>query len=499
MFNTIRKHQRWLMVLIAVLTIIAFAFLYDRTDFGGVGTNVIARIYGRDVLAADVERVVRSYQLALILGQYGLVQDLGGRARTEDEAVSNFVWNLMVLRHEAKALQVEPDDKAVENAIKQLPLFQTDRQFDPAKYSEFTQQQLAPRGLTPRQLEGVIRDALRLEAVRALVETPAMLVPDDIEPAMEQIRPMDLEVVRFTLPAVEEAVSDDLLREAYEQRKEALQQPETRTLQYVLFGLTPEEAQQDARERVAAQQRVANAASDFAQALADSGRSFGEVAAERQLAVRTTPPVQPDGTAVGMVEDGVQDVIEAAAPVAFRLEPEDSFDIVQVGDGYAVVSVASVEPARPLTFDEAVGPLRAEFTQRAREQAVAERAQAAVAAIRAAMKDGRTFRQAAEEQGLTVTSYSGVSLFSRELPPGERQVAIAAVDLPVGGVSDFQPARDGGFVVSLAGRQPLDEAQVAAQQQMIEQSLLQGKRQIFFVQWLHDAREAAGLQVLRTM
>ena len=29
MFTTIRKHQRWLMLVIAALTIIAFAFLYN--------------------------------------------------------------------------------------------------------------------------------------------------------------------------------------------------------------------------------------------------------------------------------------------------------------------------------------------------------------------------------------------------------------------------------------------------------------------------------------
>ena len=32
MFTTIRKHQRWLMTLIAALTIIAFAWLYNTTD-----------------------------------------------------------------------------------------------------------------------------------------------------------------------------------------------------------------------------------------------------------------------------------------------------------------------------------------------------------------------------------------------------------------------------------------------------------------------------------
>ena len=32
MFTTIRKHQRWLMLVIAALTIIAFAFLYNGRD-----------------------------------------------------------------------------------------------------------------------------------------------------------------------------------------------------------------------------------------------------------------------------------------------------------------------------------------------------------------------------------------------------------------------------------------------------------------------------------
>ena len=145
MFTTIRKHQRWLMTLIAAMTIIAFAWLYNTTDLDRVGSNIVAKIYGRDVMQVDIERVVRNYQLALALGQFELVRDLAGQAQTEDEAANNFIWNLMVLQHEAARLGVEPGTQAVVEKIKTLPVFQTEGQFDPVKYSTFMQEQLAPR------------------------------------------------------------------------------------------------------------------------------------------------------------------------------------------------------------------------------------------------------------------------------------------------------------------------------------------------------------------
>lgn len=503
MFTTIRKHQRWLMLVIAILTIIAFAFLYNTTEMDRVGSNMVARIYGREVMQVDVERAVRNYQLALALGQFELVRDLAGQAQNEDEAASNFIWNLMVLQHEAAALGIEPGTQAVVDKIRSLPVFQKDGQFDPAKYSEFVQQQLAPRGFTERQLEDVVRDSLRLQEVKALVESPAVVLPSDVDPALARMAPADVVLVEFDPVelAKEVEVSDEELRSAYEERKQSLQAPEKRTLRYVPFMLSEEDAKKKGKERVAVLQKIATRTSAFAEALADSGRGMDSFGKDKKADVHTTPFFDAQGEAEGKLWDQDADVIAAGKSVAFRLSPQPgNYEILELGEkGYAVVEVASVKLPRQLEFDEARADLRAELIAQKRDRAVADKAASAVPEIRAKLSAGSSIADAAEEVGLKTRELKGLSIFDSDLEPEQREVAAAVSDLPEGSLGDFQARPGGGgFAAYVAKRAEPDAKEIAEKRPTVESGALQGKKMIMFVQWLTDARRQSGLEMLRS-
>ena len=503
MFTTIRKHQRWLMTLIAAMTIIAFAWLYNTTDLERVGSNIVAKIYGRDVMQVDIERAVRNYQLALALGQFELVRDLAGQARSEDEAANNFIWNLMILQHEAARLGVEPGTQAVVDKIKSLPVFQTEGQFDPLKYSNFMQEQLAPRGFTERQLESVIRDSLRLAGVKALVGSPAVLLPAETSSALARIRPLNLEVLRWnaTTAAKNVQVGDDELRRVFDERAKDLTVPEKRSVRYVFFGLSPDEGKLEGKERVEALQKVATATGDFAQGLSDGAGDFAAVAQKAGVSVQTTPLFAADGSTGGALAGTDGEVVPAAAAVAFRLPPGGGdFEIVQAGkDGYAVIEVTAVEASRPMTFEEARADLRADLIAGKRDTMVRESAASGLTTLRSAMAGGKTFAEAAKEAGLKPEKVEGLSLFDTDLEPAQRQLAASAMDLADGALGDFTPSPDGGFAVYVAGRGEVDEETAAKQRPMVEGSLLEGKQQLLFVQWLTTARQEAGLEILRPM
>ena len=503
MFTTIRKHQRWLMTLIAALTIIAFAWLYNTTDLERVGSNIVAKIYGRDVMQVDIERAVRNYQLALALGQFELVRDLAGQAQSEDEAANNFIWNLMVMQHEAARLGVEPGDQAVVDRIKMLPVFQTAGQFDPVKYSTFMQEQLAPRGFTERQLENVIRDSLRLAGIKDLVGSPAVVMPGEAAAALNRIRPLNLEILRWKATSVAKnvQVGESELTEAFAARAQDLQVPEKLSVRYVLFALTPDQRDLAGAELVAALQKTATATGDLSQALADGGGDLVAVAAEKGLEVQTTPFFAPDA-ATGAASEGLDgEVVTAAAAVAFRLpQGAGNFEIIQVGnDGFAVVEVAGVEAARPMTFEEARADLLADLIARQRDTMVREAADRDLAEMRAAMDGGKDFAAAARAAGVKPENVSGLSVLDRELAPDRRQIAMAAIDMADGTLGSFAPTPDGGFAVYVASRGELDEQAMAEQRPMMESGLLEGKEMLLFAQWLTTARQESALQILRPM
>ena len=132
MIHIFRKNQRVMMLVVAILTIIAFIWLYNPdTKSRNVGPDSVGKIYGRNLTQADIDREIRNYGLALTMGQLDLISSLGGTAENENVALSEFIWNLQVLQHQAKELGVHPTDMQVADRIKTLPVFSTDGQFDP--------------------------------------------------------------------------------------------------------------------------------------------------------------------------------------------------------------------------------------------------------------------------------------------------------------------------------------------------------------------------------
>ena len=225
-------------------------------------------------------------------------------------------------------------------------------------------------------------------------------------------------------------------------------------MRYVLFALTPDQRDLAGAERVAALQKTATATGDLSQALADGGGDLVAVAAEKGLEVQTTPFFAPDA-ATGAASEGLDgEVVTAAAAVAFRLpQGAGNFEIIQVGnDGFAVVEVAGVEAARPMTFEEARADLLADLIARQRDTMLREAADRDLAEMRAAMDGGKDFAAAARAAGVKPEKVSGLSVLGRELAPDRRQIAMAAIDMADGTLGSFAPTPDGGFAVYVASR-----------------------------------------------
>lgn len=500
MFTTIRKHQRWLMLVIAILTVVAFAFLYNTTDLERVGVNTVAKIYGRSVMQVDIEKALRNYQLAIALGQLDLVRDLAGAARSEDEAAENFIWNLMVLQHESAVLGIEPGVQAIVDRIKSLPVFQSNGTFDPLKYSAFMQEQLAPRGFSEQQLEFLVRDTLRLEGIRHLVGVPAVLFKGQVEMIRSRLAPLDVEVIRFsdTENVKTQEVSDEEVRAAFDAKRESLQMPEKRTVRYVAFVLPDSEREAKDKSRIEALQKLSSATGDFAQAMSDQSLSLEDAARVKGLEVRTTPLFAKNGASSETLSDLDKDIVTSAADVAFRLPSVGALEIAQLSnEGYVVMELASVEHGRPLTFEEAQADLRANLVAAKREHEEQAAAEKALSTIREQLAAGKPLNEAAQAAGAKVESFKGLSILSADFAVEQRQVLAAALDLSVGSLGQFIPQPEGGFAVYLAARGEPDATLLAQQMPMIENSLLREKQMLMFAQWLVTARQASGLQILR--
>lgn len=481
------------MLVVASLTIIAFVWLYNPANTRELGTNVAARVYGKNLTQADIDREVRNYQLALALGQFDLLGALGGMGEDENASVSEFVWNLIVAKKQAEILGINPSDEQVAKEIVKIPLFQTDGKFDLAKFQQFGVEQLGPRGLSQEQLESVVRDSLRVARLQAIIGAPAVLGKGEIEQALRVFQPMELQVVRFSLEGALASVTVDEaeLKAYFEKNQAAFNSPEKISVEFVKFAL-PEGAPTEGRPRVEALQVQAGKATEFSETLSVPDADFEKAATAAQLPILRAENIERGNMAT--YGDVPQEIVQAA----FLMPADESVsDVIQAGDAFYVVKVAQRAPAAPLTFEQARAQIENLVKLSKAEAAVRKQADEALPRILDAVKGGSSFADAALAAGLKAESFPGVLPVQPNVPPEIFPAVRVAIFLDPGQVSSFQPAPWGGFIAAVATRAVVDENAVPAQRPQIEQELLDSKRQLFFATWLSEERDKAGISFPR--
>src|SRR6266704_3056096 len=105
MMTLLRKHRQWLMIVIAILAIPFIFYFVQRPDYGAMRSDRFARVYGRNISTLEAQQTARLFNLAQALGMSDFVQSLTvGAGANQNQAVMQFILNLLVLRHESDRL-----------------------------------------------------------------------------------------------------------------------------------------------------------------------------------------------------------------------------------------------------------------------------------------------------------------------------------------------------------------------------------------------------------
>ena len=113
--------------------------------------------------------------------------------------------------------------------------------------------------------------------------------------------------------------------------------------------------------------------------------------------------------------------------------------------------------------------------------------------ITEAVTAGKPFADAAKEAGATVEAFP---TFSQTEPKADQPDAPTIMgrssDMSEGELSDFTPTKDGGLLIHIDKRLPVDDAGFEKEKTMIAGNLDRMKKEAAFQQWLKDRRIAAG-------
>jgi peptidyl-prolyl cis-trans isomerase D len=402
MLDSIRKRQRTLLTIITIVVIVAFAWFYNPASMRhaeGPG-GALGKLNGRTIIVSDVQKIERTMQLAYSMRMQDMLQDLTPQARTRDDSYLGFAWNVLLLRDEAKQLQIEPTSDQIAKAEKALPQFQTNNQFDPSKYQQFVDGALKPNGFTAGDLDDVVADYLRYTGVTDLVKGSTPL-PEAIFKEQYNVlnEKLSLAIVRFSRAEFESSiqVSDDEIQKYYDQHKETIISPEKRTVELVSFLPTEEQKKLADDQKIAAKKALAENADAFAQAVLQSPENFNQIAKDKGLQVVQTESFsldKPDKTLAGN---------SGLLREAFNLTKENPVsDVVEANDGFYVMKLANIDASRPLSLAEAKEQVITAIKKEKAQAAIQAKAKDLREKIDTGMKNGTGFVQAVESAGLKV-------------------------------------------------------------------------------------------------
>ena len=239
MLEFLRKHQYGLMLVVAILTIIAFVFLYDKNTYsqGPAQRGTAFKVYGKGYGANYLQKLDSYFNLAGELGMQDLAMSLYGSRVVDNRLPLDFPINLMILRKEGRELGISPSNDEARKELEALPLFATDGRFDPVKFAAMSKN-LSERNIKDSDLMQIMRDKITLDRVKELLganfEPPVTEVEDVYAQSNEEITAYALKRSLEDF-SKEVTVSDEEIAARYEEDKETLLSEEQRKIEYVHF------------------------------------------------------------------------------------------------------------------------------------------------------------------------------------------------------------------------------------------------------------------------
>jgi len=531
MIGTIRKHSKWLWWFIAGLTIISFIYWgAGPSRIGGGGGRAsgdFGTIYGRQVSQQDYVDARNEFYIFYRLN-YNQWPDKNPNLPRNDLEREIYIHLLFDLKAADLGIQIS-DETAAQVAAEMLRSF--GRNGQPVPPDVFVKQFLQPEGLTADDFKRYVRHYL---IIQQLVQT--MGLPGELITPQAAAAEYEREHQEFSVQAVFFSASNYLsavtvtpaaAAEFYTNYLAAYRLPDRVQVSYVEFNVSNYLAQAkaewartnfedvveanyrqlgpdyfpDVKSPEAAKAKIRELLIRN-RALADANQSASVFAS----ALFAVEPVKPENLATVAKQKGL--TVHLTAPFAGTYGPEEfdappeftrtAFELTPdeplagpVAGPVAVYILALVKqlPSEIPAFDEIHARVLQDY--RLHEATGLAQGDGTNFCLKATvqMAAGKTFAQVAVAAGLQPQALPPFSLSTRDLPElGDRaelnQLKQAAFTTPVGHVSGFVDTGNGGFVLYVQSRLPVEQAAMNAQMPQFTAQLRHAQQDDAFNEWL---------------
>lgn len=533
MFGTIRKHQSWLWGLI-IVGIIASMSIY-LTPGGCRGGNQgstegnFGSIDGEKISKADYINASREASLAYFLstGQWPETSARGGYDPQRE------TYQRLFFIKKIKDYNIQVDSDSVAQAAKNI--LSHFGKNGPVPLDVFLQQGLGSR-VTADDFERYLRHQLALQQLISIISVSGELItPQEAKDIyIRDNQAIAAQVVFYSGSNYQTSVTTptpEALKEFYTNQLSQYRIQDRVQVTYVSFeasnflaeadkeiaGMTnlnlivdqiydqrgtnfyseaksPEEAKRKIRAELHKEVELGQArkkADEFATKLFDQtpvrAENLAQFAQASGLKVKTSAPFE--ATATPAEFEGVPNLTKEA----FKLTAEEPFAGPLTGDNAVyVLALLKNLPAQDPSFETVRDRVLADY-KHMQATATARRAGSDFArAVTNGLAAGKTFAAIcadAKVKPVSLPPISMASLGSGKLPEIGEQVSLyqfsrVAFETPPGKASDFSPTSEGGFLVYVRERLPIDQAKMNADLPETMNKIRQSRRQEVINAWL---------------
>lgn len=538
MFGTIRKHSKWLWLVIIVLTVISFIYWgagpgssLDRVG----GPAALGSIYGQTITAEEFAAAQREVQLQFFLRNRQWPDKVGKRSGFDEQRETYF--RLLILR-KLQEMGFHASSESVAKSANQL--LRMINGGNPLPLDVFVKQVLGSR-LTAKDFERYIRHELGIQQLVAVAGVSGELVtPQEVRALYaRENEELSVQAVFFSASnhLANVTVTPEAVLQFYTNQMSFYRLPERVQVSYVKFLVTnfwaeavqeinqvtnlAEQLEQMYQERKTNLQNSATSPEEFkAGILQEEQRKLALFKARKQANAFATElfdmsPVQADnidtlaktkGLSVAVTQpfsrgDGPtelqvgQDFVEKA----FRLTAAEPFagEAITGYDEAYVVALKARLPSENPPFESVQARVTEDYRFAEAARAARKAGEDFLVTLTNGLASGKGFVAICSEAKLQPVLSPPFSLSTRELPEIEQHVNLqqfkqVAFTSTVGKPSDFIPTRDGGFIAMVLAKLPLDTAKMNTALPDFTRAVRQARQNEAFSDWF-EAEAKRGL------
>ena len=529
MFGTIRRHQKWLWAVIITLTVISFVIYFspyqkmNRSERRGpvdLGT-----LNGQAISEESFGSAEREIALRYFIMSGGRSPDEETRRNFERETLQ---WLFVVDKEDQFGIYIAPD--RVAEVARNMVLSSFQRAGAGNVSPESAARVLESSGFQSGDLERYARHYLGLQELIATFGVSGKLAtPEEIKDLyVREHQELAAEALFFNASnyLAKVTTTPEALNQFYSNQMAEYRIPERVQVSYVKFPVTnlwakaeqfwvksnlneiveanfqrlgtnyykdaktPDEVRAKIRDQLIRDQALLEArrqANEFARPLFDLKEPHAEdlraFAKTNGLKVEVTEPVDADHTPKGL------DVEEDFVAAAFKLTPEQPLAGPLIGhDGVYVIALDKRVAEELPPLDRIRDRVTADFKL---EQARSLARQAGIAihaALTNGLAQGKSFTAICAEAKLKPVSLPPFSISSRQLAGAEDMVNLTllkqtAFSTPLGQPSSFQWTAEGGLILFVKSKVPIDENKMRTDLPAFAQGVRQQWQSEAFNEW----------------